>query len=92
MYGSKLPSQSFTTTQLEAQRTTCMALGKDISERAATFPGDTYRARRGGKQVKSHQDVQQYQALAPGCPLPEVYGVLEFADGCKGNLERHHIF
>lgn len=56
------------------------------------IPGRHIQGKKGGKQVKSHQDVQQYQALAPGCPLPEVYGVLEFADGCKGNLERHHIF
>ena len=49
---------------------------------------ETHTGQKGGP-VKAHQDVQQHQALASGCPLPEVYGVLEFADGCKGDLERH---
>ncbi len=46
MYGSKLPSQSFTTTQLEAQRTTCMSVGR-ISQRGLLHHRDTYTTSRG---------------------------------------------
>ena len=60
-----------------------------FSERTVASSGYIYY-KQGAQHLKTHQDIQQHQALAPCCPLPEVYSVLEFADGCKGNLHRQH--
>ena len=42
MYGSKLPSQSFTTTQLEAQSTTCVTAHANIQRAGTVAPVSTY--------------------------------------------------
>jgi len=100
-YGSKLPSQSFTTTQLEAQRTTCAAVSQSVGSEwiqdtccaqfKAIGAAGNFFSNPSVWQMRPYQDIQQHQTFASCSPLPEIYNILQLVDSCYGSLKENTL-